>query len=656
MRPGEPLAISHGRLPGTFFKGDSEEDVLWNSMEPWALHGEENAANEANFQRFLDHLRQARSPESVAGLSRILDADAYAKWAALMVVTGSVHTDRIHNHVYFICANRGLVEAVPWDCQSFGMLTDPEMPPDFFLHPLMETVLCDPRWIHRRNQYAYGLLCTAAAPEQIGQTIDGAVDRMLPDLRADVNLASLQRTPSGWRLVPRSVLDIEDERQEIKAWARQRHGYLMEYLSAARVAVEPHPLRTDASRVHVFGTVGVHVQDRRVGASSPRLLMPGLSLEKQRYINQPYSRSTIVDYLTPAVLTYDVEAPPGELLFTNAITGTSVRVESRVPPELLPTRSIHPADFPEEPHDDVTLGPGTLKLEEDLMIGPAQRLIVRPGTTIEMHKGVGIYSRGVTLVEGTAELPVRIVAADGEPWAAFSVYGESTAGSLFTHLQVSGGSLGTDTVAHFKGMFNVYNCPQVTLRQCEFGRNFNSDDAVNLAESRVEIADCRWRDANADGLDLDMCEGVIRGCRWENCGNDGLDLMGCRVRVEHCRFIGNGDKGISVGENTRLSAINCTITSCDIGIEVKDASAALVSETDFDDNRLAVHSYQKHWLYGNGGQTALASCRISGSREADLSIEKRSRLFLHNTQAARIAEGSQRVSIVDELGAEWHVE
>ena len=657
MRPGEPLAIAHGRLPGTFFKGDEEQDVLWTSIAPWSQHGEENEANVANFRRFLGHLRRTPTADNIADLVRFLDADAYAKWAALMIVTGSVHTDSERNHLYFVSSNRGVIEPVPWDCESYGMQADPLVPPDVILHPPMHRVICDPRWVHRRNQYIFHLLETVATPERMDQLIDDTTERMLADLRSDDHLASLEQTPNGWRLVPHSVLGIDDQRQEIKDWAKRRYDFLMEFLSDARVHVEPHPEREGASLVRVFGTAAVHVGTvERCVDAEPQLLLPGLSADVYQYVNRPFSRQVVVEYATPAVLVYDVDSPPSQLHFTNAITGKPVRPQRPRPAGLPPTRSIHPSAFEPEPVGDVVLGPGQVELTENLMIGPKQRLIVRPGTSIRVAAGVGIYSRGITMIDGTAEEPVEIVAAGEEPWAAFAVYGRATAGSQVAHLRISGGSLGSDGVAHFKGMFNVYNCPQVTLRHCEFGRNLDSDDAVNIAESKALIEDCLWRAAAADGLDLDMCEGLVRRCVWEQCGNDGLDLMGCNVRVQHCRFTGNGDKGISAGEGSRLVVSDSTLAACDIGVEVKDASSVLIRDCVFEANRLALHSYQKHWMYGNGGRTALSSCLIVGSREADLAIEKRSQVLLCRTPISSIAEGVQRVSEVDELGAEWDVD
>ena len=302
----------------------------------------------------------------------------------------------------------------------------------------------------------------------------------------------------------------------------------------------------------------------------------------------------------------------------------------------------------------MVLGPGEVLVDRDIVTDPGQRLTIRAGTRVLLKKGVGIYARGLTLVQGEPGAWVEFLPADENvPWGAFGVSGAATKGSRFEYMRVRGGSVGTDGIVRYKGMFNVYDCPGVVLRHCEFGENMVGDDTVNLAESRITVENSRWENARADGLDLDMCRGVVRDSVWLNSGNDGLDLMGCRVKVERCRFEGSGDKGVSVGEGSQVLIENSEVIGCNIGIESKDASRALVVDTLFDGNTTTVHSYQKKWMYSGGGTTALVGCRIENSVEADAAIEKRSKLILLDTRIESVGEGSNRVVVVDDLGHEW---
>jgi hypothetical protein len=272
---------------------------------------------------------------------------------------------------------------------------------------------------------------------------------------------------------------------------------------------------------------------------------------------------------------------------------------------------------------EIKLGPGTVVLHEDLRVRSSQRLVIEPGTVIQLATNVGIYSEGVVTAIGTKQQPIRLERLEpGQPWGAFAAFGASSEGSRFAFCSVKGGSTGTCGARRFKGMFNIYNCPQVTIRDCHFADNAVGDDTVNLAESKFEISRCTWQDALADGLDLDMSEGTISDCQWRDSGNDGLDMMTCQVEVQDCTFSGSGDKGISVGEGSRLMARRLTIRDCAKGTELKDNSFAEFSECRFINNEMGAHAYQKKPYYGRGGTGRFLNCTFVGN-QLDLVPEKR---------------------------------
>ncbi|MEZ6187757.1 MAG: CotH kinase family protein [Planctomycetota bacterium] len=659
MRPGESLALHNGRMPGAFFKGDFRDD-LWTNLEAWKIDGEDSPGNRAHFQRFLDALAAEPSPASQEALARTVDLEVFARWAALMVGTGSVHTDHEHNHLYFLCTNQGRLEAFPWDANSFGMHVTPDVDVDMVLFPLMDRATRNPLWVHRRNQHLWALLQGPLEPTAFAARVDAELVKLYPDLAADVNLNSIEFTHAGLAVYPWSVLDIPDKVEELKDYARTRHAFLRDYLGDARVAVEADPEVPGRSKVTVFGRAGVRVSraDGRPPVTDawpgdPTLLLPGLSEALSEYTKFTFDRGFPgrYHYAEPAPLVYTVEAPPEALRFSHALSGAPVQPTS-APAPARAARSLHPGSLSAPRTEDVVLGPGVLELTEDLTTDVGQRLRIRAGTTVRLAAGVGIYAHGQTLVEGTAEAPVVVEPLEEAPWACFGVAGEATRGSRFEYLRLHGGSTGTDGSVRFKGMFSVYGCPDVALRGCWFGRNHLGDDAVNLGESRIRVEDCVWEDSRSDALDLDMCRGSVRACRWIRSGNDGLDLMTCTLEVSECSFSGSGDKGVSVGEATRLVLSDCRVSDCHIGMELKDDCRALVYRTDFVGNRVTLNAYQKKWLYPGGGRGALVDCTISGSRKSDVSLKRRTRLYLLRTEVAD-ADAGGRLESVEALPQEY---
>ena len=660
-RQGEPFALANERMPGTFFKAEFCPD-MWLKAEAWKLFGQQDPADVIVFQQFLDLLALPPTAENIERFEEIFDAEMFARWAALMSVIGSVHTDNIHNHSYFICSNQGKIEPLPWDCNGYGIHTDSTPPVDLEIQPVLRHLNADPRWVHRRNQLIYELINGSGSKLAVRKRCDAFLMKILPDLEADQNLGEITNVSGvGWQWISTSVADFDKLREELVAWIHARNRFLEKYLNDAKFAVvESGGYDSNQVRVLVFGSTAVKVTNVVSGES--RVLFPGLSNECSIYTSHQKHGTSEYPFLKPTMMAYQLDASREQLTFSNAITGESL-FDSPLPhpeSEFAPARTIAPDQFSRELTSDVVLGPGEVTLEKDLIVGRYQKLIVRAGTQLNLGAGVGLYSRGLTRFEGTADQPITIRRYDSELWAAIGIAGENTAGSIFEFVDVAGGSTGKLDELRFKGMLNAYRCPDITLRNCTIGRNFVGDDAVNLAESNVRVEKCLWRDSKADALDLDMCKGTVTNCRWLNSGNDGLDLMSCVLKVSDCYFEGSGDKGISVGENTRLDANRVKIVGCLVGSEVKDDSVAQYTHCVFEGCGVGVHSYQKKWFYSGGGRTALVSCKVSGSETHDVEMKSKCSIILVDTtlndskNAGKGPKNQARIKNLNSLPPSWH--
>jgi hypothetical protein len=652
-RPGEPLAIAQGRLPGVFYKGDAFDPQAGISYplftgEHWRL---EPHADDGPLRAPLDALLDAVDRGEPApfdwakreALEAALDTDAYARFVALLILVGSDHVDAVHNHVLFWNTYRGRLEPVVWDLN--GYLGDPQTPVDLTQHPIVDRLSRDPLWVHRRNLALWELLEGPGSAAAQSARLDAALARLGPDLRADPNLAALHPSGTGFarlRAVPVSELGAEVEAK--RAWMRAREAFLRAYLSLAQVHVAPHPTRPGASRVQVAGAAAVAVTWE--GAPAPRLLHTAYS---ESVYQQEDGKAP---FLLPVARTYTVEAPPAGLRFKNAVTGGMIRLLPR-PMTEAPTRSLRPEDAPAPSPAHHVLGPGEVRLDESLFVGPASSLTLRPGTTLRLAPGVGIYARGPVRAEGTPASPISILPADEEPFACIGLRGAATSGSVFRHVTVRGGSVGRDRSSPFLGMLSVYGCPDLVLEDCTFAANQVGDDLVNLANAQVRIEGCTFQDGRADGLDLDACAGVIRDSRFIDCGNDGLDLSHARVLVEDSVARGCGDKGLSVGEASQVVARRLKVESCNLGVQVKDASALLLEDSALLANGTGLHAYQKKWAFDVGGVVALHRTRILASQLAGVSLERRTAALAVASEVGPPGAGAERLQRAPSLSEAW---
>ncbi|MEM7356858.1 MAG: right-handed parallel beta-helix repeat-containing protein, partial [Acidobacteriota bacterium] len=283
---------------------------------------------------------------------------------------------------------------------------------------------------------------------------------------------------------------------------------------------------------------------------------------------------------------------------------------------------------------------GTKVVDEVLLI--ENDLVIQPGTTVRLAAGASIVVEGRLDAEGTAEAPIRFGPAQEqqEPWGAIVLRGAGANGSALRHCELSLGSGLINEIDGYSAMLSVHDVQDVSISDCHFRDNRLVDDMLRTVYSKVEIRHCHFDNALFDAIDLDISHGTIEGCVFDTSGNDALDLMTSEVLVAGNRISGAGDKGISVGEQTRLFAVDNLLADNRIGIESKDGSEAWVYNSTFRDNTLALHAYLKNWRYGRGGTIHLQYSTIEGI--GDVAVAARRSAIRIGATTTSIAPGSSK--------------
>lgn len=645
-RAGEPLAIANRRLPGTFFKGDPHDrdanERLWDSRAYWKLFGEPNDSAERALATLLAlGAKTEWTPGDFQQLEFVLDLDAYARWCALAILTGSDHADDYHNQTYFFSTYRGQLEPVVWDFNSF-VVVPAHAQVDLIFNRIQQMAYHDPRFLHARNRYLYEWSRGLASPQALQERVQTQLERLLPDLERDPNLAELERLvpvaeqtpgqhPYGqiFFLTGVSPQQIPQKVENFQRWTEARKVLLDQYLSLAQVhLLDSGPQGT---LLAVSGRVAVKVKSKTGKVRTERgefeelLLYPGVAYsDYQTDIPKPHPG------MINSRLDYRVLNPVQELEFEHALSGQPVALEQG-PPRAPAGFSFHPWSFPDLGEKTLEMGPGKVVLERDLWISKGHTLRILPGTELGLGPGVNLFCQGRLEARGTRAQPISIGPAGDEPFGCVGIWGEGSEGTVLEHVTVAGGSTGIAQTVEFKGMLSIYGCPGLRLSDCTIGVNLVGDDAVNLASSQVVVENCRFEQARSDALDLDDCRGEVRDCQFLESGNDGLDLSMSRIQVQNCLFRGCGDKGVSAGEQTELQLNECRFESCEIGLQVKDRSLVRVNSSQFEECGVAVNAYRKKWAFGVGGDIRLNTVSARASRSADLTLDEHSTVSLENS-------------------------
>lgn len=639
FRPGDRLALENGRLPGVFFKGDAPhlvDSTLWDKPELWNIDGELTEQQKAWFLEFLGLVTDFENQRAKrALLARYVDEEALAKFAALGIFTGSDHTDDRHNLTFYYSSYRGLLEPAVWDFNSFGILQDADTNPDRYQNRLLTLASLDPRFVHKRNLHLHDLVESNQAEDLVEQSWE----KLYPELRSDQHLIQLhtaidyfegvqQLDPAFQRpLVARDVpsRDLPEEKARLLQWVKARKTFLNEYLSDARVSARNAP--SGGVQVASFGNVAVRATNQNDSTLS-FLLFPGRSdytIKEEGFRVSP-----------PAPIFYSLPGQTTDWEFENALNGERLENSPTFPPFDQRLLSIPIAPTPtEQKRSSVELGPGIVKVVKTTEFPANVDVTVRPGTELKLGQGVSLLFRGKVSMVGEQDNPITVSPLE-ESYGTLAILGPDSTGSRLEYVAIRGGSAVEIGGLHLKGMANVYDCPDVSVRDCTFSANTASDDALNVALSKVVIEDCLFVDTPLDALDLDGCEGRVTNCQFKNTGNDGLDIMESDLTVENCRFENCGDKGISIGEECRTLIKDSRFSGCVTGLELKDASRTRVTDSLFEQCSTAVNAYRKKWLFQTGGYGELV--RVAFQECAtDVQLDRYSKMWLRETSAAEPA-------------------
>lgn len=121
----------------------------------------------------------------------------------------------------------------------------------------------------------------------------------------------------------------------------------------------------------------------------------------------------------------------------------------------------------------------------------------------------------------------------------------------------------------------------------------NNEDGVNIINSDSEIFNIYFENIKADAFDIDFGKLKFDNINCKNINNDCLDISGANVSGLNILSVNTLDKGISVGENSKVNISNLNTINNNIGLAVKDGSQAVFKKINFDSNKFDIVLFNK---------------------------------------------------------------
>ena len=215
-----------------------------------------------------------------------------------------------------------------------------------------------------------------------------------------------------------------------------------------------------------------------------------------------------------------------------------------------------------------------MDVEGDLLLPLGRPLHARGGTTLRFAPGAVLLSGEALLWQGGAEAPIVLEPRD-DSWAGLVVI-DAAGRSELTHVVVRGADVvdrgGWQTTGGVSFYFS-----HLLMRRCRI-EDARGEDALNVFGAECDLIGCVLQGGPSDLFDGDFVTGRAENCSFSDSGEDAVDVSGSVFDVVGCNFQRIGDKALSIGERSRVTASDCSVTSCSIVAAVKDGSEATLRD------------------------------------------------------------------------------
>jgi hypothetical protein len=243
---------------------------------------------------------------------------------------------------------------------------------------------------------------------------------------------------------------------------------------------------------------------------------------------------------------------------------------------------------------EITFKKDSVVISSPLVIPKGYVFKLNSGTKINIIDGGKIISYAPLSFNGTKENPIEIFSSDrkGQGMIVFSE-GEMShlKHVIFDHLtnlehgnwNVSG------AVTFYESPVDLYGV-RVSNNRCE--------DALNIIRTTFNMKNCTISNTQSDAFDGDFVTGTISDSEFNNLGNDAIDVSGSDLKIINVQISNAGDKGLSAGENSKMSVNNVSISKSEIAIAGKDLSVINAKNIKIGNTKLAITAFQKKPEFG----------------------------------------------------------
>ncbi len=130
-------------------------------------------------------------------------------------------------------------------------------------------------------------------------------------------------------------------------------------------------------------------------------------------------------------------------------------------------------------------------------------------------------------------------------------------------------------------------------------KNSNSEDAINLINSKTFLKDIFLENIYSDAIDVDFGSLKFNKLACKEINNDCLDISGAKIQGTKLSIDTSYDKGLSIGENAIVNIKDLSVVNSKVGVAVKDGSVAYIDNVESINNDYDLAIFVKKKEYSN---------------------------------------------------------
>lgn len=243
---------------------------------------------------------------------------------------------------------------------------------------------------------------------------------------------------------------------------------------------------------------------------------------------------------------------------------------------------------------------GKHEIKHDVIIPSGFVVKIEEGTEVNLTNQSKFISYSPVIAKGTKEAPIKVQSTDGTANGFTILLAEEESELNYVDFD----NLNTLNYKGWvlTGAVSFYES-DVVIKNCSFSNN-NSEDALNIIRSTFNVQNSVFENTYSDAFDGDFCVGIVNNSSFKKIGNDAIDFSGSKITVTNCTMNQVSDKGISIGENSTVTAKKVFVSGAALGISAKDLSVGNIDSLVLEDCKYGFAIYQKKAQFGPGTATA----------------------------------------------------